>query len=663
MPSLLANCSTAAQRLHQSVLNLAAQARLLKLPPLAGRGWYESLQGKLLPQLGQDTFLIVAIVGGTNIGKSVVFNMLAGASVSRTSPNASGTKHPVCLVPPGFTERHSLEQLFAGFTLRPWQNADEALQLSDEDYLFWQTGEHLPANLLILDTPDIDSDARVNWARAEKIRTAADVLIAVLTQEKHNDAAIKQFFRAAAGAEKSIITVFNKLDIDDDETYWPGWLEVFCRGTNVIPELVYLSPRDRDAVKNLTLPFFERHWSPPLAGGQPVTTTAFRNPEELLPDPTVRELTANVVSPELRLPRSLANDLSRLHFDEVKLRSLRGSLDQLLDDRKGVPCWLQEVRAKSAIFRDAEQHTFEKALTSFKNWPPLPTDYVFSQFWGLWKERRTGWRKAVTDVYDGAQHLIATPFRAALKALGKETVDPLVIYRQKELEASLAIAETMFSRLKMLGDAGGELIRPHFKAIATGPAREQFLKRLREKHNAPEKPLPEELREIIKSDMNQFLRERPHVAKWLERLDLVVVGSRPALSVALFMTGVVGVDVAAQPLIHLAVDLFAGTAAAATGEPLLTKGGGKLGSEILSAWWAVAGKFAERRVAAVNQLFHEEVLGTLPEQLKQAANLPESPAFRSVEQSLEELERVLKTPSQATTSAQAADSAISSFPA
>ena len=62
----------------------------------------------------------------------------------------------------------------------------------------------VPENLLLLDTPDIDSDAPVNWRRADTIRRTADVLIAVLTEQKYNDAAVKQFFRMAVEADKPV---------------------------------------------------------------------------------------------------------------------------------------------------------------------------------------------------------------------------------------------------------------------------------------------------------------------------------------------------------------------------------------------------------------------------------------------------------------------------
>ena len=71
----------------------------------------------------------------------------------------------------------------------------------------------MPPRLLLLDTPDVDSNARVNWHRADAVRQTADVLIAVLTQQKYNDAAVKRFFRHAADADKAVIVVFNQVDV------------------------------------------------------------------------------------------------------------------------------------------------------------------------------------------------------------------------------------------------------------------------------------------------------------------------------------------------------------------------------------------------------------------------------------------------------------------
>ena len=146
-------CAKSVKRLNSALLALESDAQLLRLEPLAGREWYELLCQKLVPQLADDAFLVVAVVGGTNIGKSVIFNHLAGCRASATSPLASGTRHPTCLVPTGFEDRHDLKSIFHGFTLESWTAAEKALSTTEEHMLFWRTDDTMPHNLLVLDTP------------------------------------------------------------------------------------------------------------------------------------------------------------------------------------------------------------------------------------------------------------------------------------------------------------------------------------------------------------------------------------------------------------------------------------------------------------------------------------------------------------------------------
>src|SRR5262245_18895225 len=136
--SPFAACAAETRRRADALLQLERESALLQLAPLAGREWFESLSRKLLPQLAADPFIALAVVAGTNIGKSVVFNHLAGARVSATSPLASGTRHPVCLVPAGFENELDPAAIFQGFDLRKWTEADAALENSPEDRLFWK---------------------------------------------------------------------------------------------------------------------------------------------------------------------------------------------------------------------------------------------------------------------------------------------------------------------------------------------------------------------------------------------------------------------------------------------------------------------------------------------------------------------------------------------
>ena len=105
------------QRLDRALAALEPQAAAAGVASPAGQEWFELLHNKLLPQLELPPLLVVAIVGGTNIGKSVIFNHLAGEVASASSPLAAGTKHPVCLVPPELADPALLQRLFEPFTL------------------------------------------------------------------------------------------------------------------------------------------------------------------------------------------------------------------------------------------------------------------------------------------------------------------------------------------------------------------------------------------------------------------------------------------------------------------------------------------------------------------------------------------------------------------
>ena len=122
----------------------------------------------------------------------------------------------------------------------------------------------MPPRLLLLDAPDVDSDAPVNWQRARAIRQAADVLVAVLTQQKYNDAAVKQFFREAARADKPIIVVFNQCDLEADREYWPLWLATFCEETGAGRSWFTSLPYDRRAAESAATAVLSR-WGPTAA--------------------------------------------------------------------------------------------------------------------------------------------------------------------------------------------------------------------------------------------------------------------------------------------------------------------------------------------------------------------------------------------------------------
>jgi len=211
--------------------------------------WERQLTFKLAPHLAGEGCLIAAVVGGTNTGKSTVFNALLGRDLSPVSDYAAHTRRPVvaanrmryaqCLeggrllseafvpkprdaelglgVPrekpmamPGIAE----PQLGSGQDPMAVPGIAEPQLGSGQDPMavLVVCDDALPDRLVLLDTPDIDSIVQENWELAKNIREAGDVLIAVLTDQKYGDQCVVEFLREAERAGRQVVAVMNKAD-------------------------------------------------------------------------------------------------------------------------------------------------------------------------------------------------------------------------------------------------------------------------------------------------------------------------------------------------------------------------------------------------------------------------------------------------------------------
>ena len=601
-------CAQTTRELNERLQELESRVSLLEIPPLAGREWYELLRHKLLPQLGDDTYLVVAVVGGTNIGKSVVFNHLAGSRASATSPLASGTKHPVCLVPSGFSERHDLETVFPGFVLTEWNEGVE-LEEDASHRLFWHTSDQLPDNLLVLDTPDIDSDAQVNWTRADNIRHCADVLIAVHTQQKYNDAAVKQFFRKAAAEDKAVIVIFNQCQLPEDDEIWPIWLTTFTDETGIQPEIVYVAPNNRQAAETNQLPFFERQW--PLGEDNPIDENS----------------------------HNLCDDLARLRFNDIKLRSLAGSLNHLLAPEAGVTGYLNEIAESSKRREAAVALLDEQELVQSKCWPSVPNNLLVPEIRNWWQAHRVGWPKHIRGFYDKLGTGITWSLRTVKHKLTGEPPAPEEVYRLQEWETILDIVHSAFDGLRRLADLGDPLIRDRIEPVLAGRSRADVIAHLKQAHKQID--FEQLIGELVNSQMLSFQRENPKFYRFLSQLDKVATAARPVTSVALFLTGLGPAgDLAAQAVsesaIQIAGEVASGTATVAVGEAAL--GGASAGIGRLEAWFRrLHTAFAMQRAEWMYQLLTENLWGSLATELQDAAALPESEIYRHVQQSLQQL--------------------------
>ena len=654
MLPLFQHCAETTQRLLRAVTSLEREAALLQVPPLEGREWFELLRQKLIPQLTDDSFLVVAVVGGTNIGKSVIFNHLAGCSASATSPLASGTKHPVCLVPPGFDATHDLSAIFEGFRLKEWRASEEALQESGEHMLFWRGSPDTPENLLVLDTPDIDSDAPVNWQRADHIRRSADVLIAVLTQQKYNDAAVKQFFRKAAEEDKAVIVVFNQCLLPDDEQYWPIWLETFCRETGIDPEIVYLAPTDRVAAEDNRLPFFERDWGEEGPGSR-VRGPGYGGLEESLDSgPSTLDPTDSGPS-TLDSTQDLSANLSRLHFEEVKLRTLRGSLSHLLHEEHGVPSWLRELVARSGRFQSAAELLSAEKLCRMDDWPSIPNSLLVDELRRWWQGQREGWAKSIHGFYNAVGSGLTWPFRFAKERIQGEKPPPFDEYRKREWSAILATVEKAYERLSVLSDAGNPLLEQRLRDLLGGERRTALLESLEADH--AEVDFEAQLHEAVVSEMQNFQEESPKLYGFFRKLDKTAAVVRPATSVVLFLTGVgpagdaaahVVTDSALQTVVHVAGDVTGGTLAAAVGDQAISGTASSSLGYIEAKFRKLHAALAAGRVKWLLERLRERLWGTLLEELAAGATIVQTEGYQEVQSCLADLKEQLQTPAGAT---------------
>ncbi|MDP1798127.1 MAG: GTPase [Planctomycetaceae bacterium] len=619
----IADFAQRSRTLANSVRGLEPALVRLGLPPLAGREWFELLERKLLPQLGENAFLVVAVTGGTNIGKSVVFNHLAGFRASASSPLASGTKHPVCLVPEGFSERQSLEALFPSFKLVPWNEAAQALQDSDEHLLFWRTHEAVPPNLLLLDTPDVDSDAQINWQRADAVRQSADVLIAVLTQQKYNDAAVKQFFRRAAAEDKAVVVVFNQCELPDDETYWPLWLKTFSAETGVVPEYIYLAPNNRPAAEAITLDFSERTWSPEDTAPRPIEPTRVR----------------------------LQDVFARFRFADIKRRTLRGSLSRLADEQAGLPGFLREVASRSAEFRTAADLLTAHELAEVDDWPAPPTPLMIGAVRAWWAAHREGWSAKVHGVYD----VIGQTMWRGVSTVRDwwqtaPSPEPWDIYRTREWDAVVRTVGKVYSKLEWLSELGNSLLKSRLEQLLAGTSRIELLRRLEADHRVID--FAALLHETVTVELQSFRTENPQLFGLIKRLDEASAAARPALSVVLVFTGVgLPLGEAATQLashgimsaaMHVVGDVAAGTAVATVGESAISQTASSGAGYLQAKFHRLQSAFLTRRAAWLAERLQQHVLGTLATDLQTAAAVGQSSEFRAIEAQARDWAALLK---------------------
>ncbi|MFZ1984072.1 MAG: GTPase [Desulfatitalea sp.] len=185
---LNATPTAALQALRKDLPDLLATLKVEPTPAL--HAWTHALDVKLLPKLTPDFPLVVAICGGGSAGKSTLFNSLIGRAVSPTGGRAGLNRRVLAAVHDRLRNHPTLFASLAHIFGAPLQPVADSAQLTtpgDPVYCTFSTG---PANVVLLDTPDIDTGARGDYANRELARQSlesADAFIYIFTNATYNN--------------------------------------------------------------------------------------------------------------------------------------------------------------------------------------------------------------------------------------------------------------------------------------------------------------------------------------------------------------------------------------------------------------------------------------------------------------------------------------------
>ena len=196
--------------------------------------WRDLLTYKLVPHLAGAGCLIAAVTGGTNTGKSTVFNLLAHKSISPMVNTAAATCHPVIAANKARADECMEAKLVPEFTPHLLTKAEDVVDNEISfSAIFVAQEDSLPDHLIIMDTPDVDSIDKRNWEVADHIRAAGDVLVAVITGEKYKDHRVIEYFKEASESGRRLIPVMNKANPANDFEVARKQLEEFCSDVGI----------------------------------------------------------------------------------------------------------------------------------------------------------------------------------------------------------------------------------------------------------------------------------------------------------------------------------------------------------------------------------------------------------------------------------------------
>jgi hypothetical protein len=589
----------------------------------ADEGWRGPLFDKLRPQVAGPPLLVAAVCGGTNTGKSLIASALVGSQLSRSVAEAARTRHPVVSIPRAHARRADLEGLFPGFSVRPWTSDDDPLSEAEEHLLFARPEEsgRQPDWLAILDTPDIDGTLRENWGRAEAVRNASDLLVAVLTQQKYNDAAVREFFAEAARAGKMLVVIFNMIEWPEQRGRLAGWLDDFAAGTGIDAASVFAIPWDREAAVRGEPSFFD------------VTATMGEAAGGLSAD-------GNEASAEARplTGRDLVERLAGLDPTAVKRAAMRGALEVVLDPHHGVPAWIERIEQRAAAWQQARQLLVDGVTVSI-DLPAAPREVVWNEVWSWLEPKRSGYDLAISRVYRVAGRGLGWAGRRL--GLLRDDAARQADHAEEELSALKTALGDFLDRLEAVARESPQLeavLRP----VLVEADRQVWYDELARRHGGMPL-LSQDFVAFVRDELDRFEQDHPGTVRMILTALNVGALARPVVTVGLGLAGAAVVPPAAAAagglsvFVHNVGDLVVGAAASLAGETALeaTTAGIKPLLERLFAGWSA--ERADLLAATIRDVVLGDALALLESRAEAGTRTEVAEARRLVERLREDL--------------------------
>jgi GTPase Era involved in 16S rRNA processing len=143
----------------------------------------------------EECSLIVALLGGTKVGKTTLVNALAGRVIGEASAKACFTSRPAVFV---HRNREAVARKALAGVLAP----TDRVEVHEEKEL---------ESIILVDTPDFDGSTTAHRDIFHRVLERADLAICVVTTQKYDAEELYKILAVSMGFRRSIV-VFNRTD-------------------------------------------------------------------------------------------------------------------------------------------------------------------------------------------------------------------------------------------------------------------------------------------------------------------------------------------------------------------------------------------------------------------------------------------------------------------